>query len=172
MRSLVLVCVIFINVTSQNITLIKDYLNYSHIQTALVVTCENVNEMFKIVTELHNTNSWSNVWSVRHESVISTLNYTQFFVRLEHPHTVVVNLDCENVKSFLNQSSQRMLFHLERTWLIFSNNVSQAYDILQHENINLDADITLVIPMDNELINENLLILIRLLKFLILVKSK
>lgn len=151
----VLVCVIFIKISSQNITLIKDYLNYSHIETVLFVTCKNDNKMLKIVTEFHMINSYVNMWSIANESDISALNYTQFFRRLESPHTVVINLNCEHIRSFLNQSSQRTLFHLERTWLIFSNNMSQSYGILGEENINLDADITLVIPLENRFISSN-----------------
>lgn len=113
---LVVVCLTFITITSQNITVIKDYLNYKRINTALFVICENSSDMLKIITELHHTNSSVNVWNIKSNSAIFTLNYTQFFVRWKGPHTVVVNLSCER---------------LERTRLIFSNNISQSYEKLE-----------------------------------------
>lgn len=156
-RGNILVCVfvgvILLKITSQHIALIKDYLNHSHIATVLFVTCENANEMLEILTELHNINSYVNVQSITNESDLSNFNYTHFFVRLESPHAVVINLNCEHVNQVLNESSQRTLFHLARSWLIFSNNMSESYEKLRHENINLDADITLVIPLNHRLID-------------------
>lgn len=153
--ALIFLLSISIKVTTQNVTLIEDYLNYSHIQTALFVTCENINDISRIVTQLHNINSYVNVWSIKEESDVSRLNYTQFFVRLESQQTIVINLNCEFINNFLNQSSQRRLFHLERTWLIFSSNTSQSYEILERENINMDADITLLIPQNTRFIISN-----------------
>ncbi len=146
---LVLYITTITTVTTQNIALIKDYLNYNHIKTTLIVTCESINEILKILTELHTIDSYVNVLSIRSESAITALNYTQFFLRSEGPHTVVIDLECVHVASILKQSSQKMLFHLERTWLIFGQNLSQSYDLLSQENINMDADVTLVIPLEN-----------------------
>lgn len=148
----IFIIAIFTKTASQNIPLIKDYLTYSRIKTSLFVTCENDNEMYKIVTELQETNSYVNSWSISNDNDVSTLNYTKFFLRLGSPFTILINLNCEHVDNFLEQASQKILFHFERTWLIFSDNMSQSYDILSRENINMDAEITLVIPLDNGLI--------------------
>lgn len=155
--SLVVVCLISIQFSSQNIHLIQDYLNYSQIKTALFVTCESTNELMKIVAELHNSDTYAIVWSIKNESVAGTLNYTQFFVRLGAPHMVVVDLNCGHVNSFLEQSSQRKLFHLERSWLMFSKSLKRSRDILGQQNINLDADVCLVVyQKENRLvINED-----------------
>lgn len=151
MLSWVVVCLTLIKVSTQNIHLIKDYLNYTHIKTALFATCDSTNELLKIVLEFHNINTYANVWSIKNDSVAGTLNNTQFFVRLEGRHVVVVDLNCEYVSSFLDLSSPKMLFHLERSWLMFSESLEQSYDILAELNINVDADVTLAIPLkDNK----------------------
>lgn len=148
----VLACFSYISATSHiNIALIKDYLNYKRITTALFITCDSTNEILESLTELHTIDSYVNVLDIRNESVITALNYTQFFVRLEGSHTIIIDLDCEHINSILKQSSQRMLFHLERTWLIFTNG-NHSFDLLNNQNINIDADVTLVIPLENRLI--------------------
>lgn len=148
-----MVCLIVTTVTSHPIELIKDYLNYVNVKTALLVTCENTNKMLETVTELHNVDSYVNVWNWNNQSDGSnTVNLTQFFVRLKGSHLVVMDLDCEQSNSFLKQSSQEILFHFERSWLLFSRSSNQSYVMLEPQNINLDADVTLVIPINNGLI--------------------
>lgn len=144
--------IILVKATSPSISLIKDYLDYVDIRTILFVSCESRYDMSKIITELHKTNTYVNVWNISEESDLSKLNYTQFFIRLQNPITIVINLNCAHINDFLQKASQKIFFHLERTWLMFSNNISQTYDVLLPQNINMDAEISSVIPLENGLI--------------------
>lgn len=148
-----LFCLTATAATSLTIDLIKDYLNYYNVQTALFATCESSKQMLEYVIKLHSTDSYVNVCNLNNDSDVSnTLNFTHFFVRSQGFQTVIVDLHCEHVHSFLRQSSEKIFFHLERRWLIFSKNLVQAYDILEQENINLDADVTLVTRFDSGLV--------------------
>lgn len=146
----VIACLIATTVTSPTINLIKDYIKYVNVKTVLFISCESTTKLLEKVTKLHSTDTYVNVWSMSNESVASNaFNFTQFFVRPKGSHAIIVDLGCKQIKSFLRQSSQEMLFHSERAWLMFSKSIGRSYGILGQENINLDADVTLVTRLNN-----------------------
>lgn len=149
---MVVVYLSLIKTSSQNVYLISDYLAFSHIKTVLYISCDNTSELIKIFTELYHIDSYVNLWSIRNESNVYALNYTQLFVRVAGPHVVALDLKCRNVHTFLKVSSQKWLFHYERTWVIFSNNMAESHEILERQNINMDANVVLAIQMQNGLV--------------------
>nr|QGW45453.1 ionotropic receptor 75c [Bradysia odoriphaga] len=147
-----MVCLLATTVTSTNVNLIKDYIKYVNVKTVLFITCERTTKLLEMVTKLHSIDTYVNVWSISNESVTvasNASNFTQFFVRPKGSHAVIVDLDCEQIKFFLRQSSHEVLFHSERSWLMFSKSIGRSYGILGQENINLDADVTLVTRLNH-----------------------
>lgn len=147
---LVLCGSILVCINSQTATLIKDYLNGNNLNTALLITCDsqnNFNAMETLLT-LQYHRIWISVWDISHESPIADYNYDQFFMRLSNTHCVVVDGDCNQTSSFMSEVSSRILFHYERHWLIFSSSFNESIDILGQQNINVDAEVSLAIPVE------------------------
>jgi len=58
---------------------------------------------------------------------------------------VIIDLNCENIPIILSEISNRWMFNCSYFWLMFDNDVTHSFNILQNENINVDAEITLAI---------------------------
>lgn len=68
-----------------------------------------------------------------------------------HNHQVGVVLDLtgcpeRQVRALLHAASAHTLFHRRYVWLMFADGVSRIYDLLEDENVNVDADITVAVP--------------------------
>lgn len=124
----------------------------------LFVTCEKNYEVYTIETiDLQRIGIWTNVIDISNESVLSNSDYSAFG-RVSHPHCVVLNLECNYTNAFLAQISKRILFHNERNWLMFSSSLRKAFATLSPQNINVDAEIVLAVPVnyDEEVSKYNL----------------
>ncbi|KAJ6647072.1 Ionotropic receptor 75a [Pseudolycoriella hygida] len=148
--ALVLFGSITICICSQSTSLVKDYLTYNNLNTVLLIPCRNEPTVDSIrnLRTLQEYGGWTNVRDIADESL--TTDSDKFFVRLSNAHCVVVSLDCNETIEFLSKASDRKLFHYERNWLIFGSNLSRSYDILREQNINVDAEVTLAIPLESD----------------------
>lgn len=133
-----------------NALLIKDYVKYNYVTTILLVSCGSGYESNGIETikNLQTHGIWINVWDISNELIISDFDYKHFFLRLSHPPCVMVNLDCNQTSAFMAQMSKRIMFHYERNWLMFSASLERSFDILNRQNINVDADILLAVRVE------------------------
>lgn len=127
-----------------NYPLIDDYLQRHNIKVSLFLTCEPPG--WKVDDNLKTNNYWMNHWDMSSEDNLSNFNYEDFFVRFSHPICVIVNLECNETKSMLNEISKRTMFHFERYWLLFGESDENVFDLLSGENINVDAEVAIVIP--------------------------
>lgn len=133
---------------SQTDTLIKDYLNLNNLHAVLLISCKdqyNVNLIETIFTLQHHR-FWINVLDISNQSSIDDFDYDNFFIRLSNTHCVVVDLDCNETNKFLEDISNRIMFHYERNWLIISSDFNKSFDILSQQNINIDSEVSLAIP--------------------------
>lgn len=138
---------------SSNIMLLKDYIQANYITVVLFVTCEKDNEVFKTLEDLQHQGLFTNFWDISTGVALNDFNYHKFFNRYSHSPCVVINLECNQTKSFLVEMSKRIFFHHERKWLMLSESLKQAFDMLDEQNINFDAEITLAIPAGQDLYN-------------------
>lgn len=145
---IVLIVGVAIRSYSCNIFLIKDYLRRNYLSTMLLVTCEKTNETNKIETiNLQHIGIWTNVLDISDESIIASNDYSFFFGRASHPPCVVIDLECNHTNAFMTEISKRLLFHNERNWLMITSNFRKAYATLSLQNINVDAEIVLAVPV-------------------------
>lgn len=150
MQSQVL-CVVFVVVLNKsnafNHQLIKDYQKFKNLRTTLILTCETAPDIVALVKDLQydGDGTWINLLDISNETDISQVDYNKFFVRLSYAHNVVCSLKCS-----LNQISKWKMFHYERSWLIFSESVEQTFNVLEKQNINSDAEITVVSPYNEK----------------------
>lgn len=114
--------------------------------TLLFISCENDTLPLEEMRSLNGI--WINVWDIHNQSELIDFNYYHFFGRYSHPHGVVLNLECDITNSLLIQISKRIFFHYERFWLMYTSNLETASTILSSQNINVDAEIVVAVPID------------------------
>lgn len=131
-----------------NVNLVKDYLKFTSIRIGLFLNCNNASEAAENMMQLQNDDIWMNFRDISNEDEIHTLNYKHIFERLSSPLSFVISLECDKSITVLEEISSRKMFHYERFWLIFSKNLNQAYQILSHQFINMDAEIYLALPIN------------------------
>lgn len=134
-----------------NYPLIKDYLRWKNLKVVLLVTCESemafsfhVNET---INYFQSNDIWINYYDISYEKDPFDFNYDHFFLRWSYQYLVVVNLECNYTTNILNKISKRKMFHFERSWLIFARNTKQIFNVLNKENINVDADIATAVSV-------------------------
>lgn len=134
--------------SSKTIQLLEDYIKSNDIAVLLFVSCERDNELVTIesIENLQHDGLWTNVLDISKETVFTTVDYHRFFGRYSHPPCIILNLECNQTKAFMSEMSKRIFFHHERKWFMLSGSVAEAFDILNKENINFDAEVTLAIP--------------------------
>lgn len=135
-----------LSVSAINKNLVKEFMKFHNIRICLLLTCDHST---KIVDKVITHESWMNVWDLSNESKLDESNFHIFFRRLASPLTVVIDLACNQSLSVLTEISLKKMFHYERYWLMFYDNYEQAYQILQHQFINMDAEIYLALPVDD-----------------------
>lgn len=135
---------------SINMLFVKDYLKFNNIPICVFLCCDNITDRMKNRIDFQHEGVWINWWGVSKESELRSLNYTNILVRLTSPMSVVINLECNNVLEVMKEISSRKMFHYERFWLIFGRNLYQAYDMLEHQFVNMDAEIYLALPANEK----------------------
>lgn len=134
---------------SCNVNLIKDFIKTNYLTTILIISCDNELTSMETKSIDFNGRIWFNVLDISDGLMLEDFNYNKFFDRYSHPHGVVVNFECNQTNSFLMQMSQRYLFHNERFWLMFTANLEKTFTILSQQNINVDAEIIIALPIDH-----------------------
>lgn len=128
---------------SINVSLIKDYLKLNNIKTCVLMNCLNIPNRARDNYHFHTDDIWTNNIDISDGNV--QINYTSL-VRLVSLMSVAIDLECLQSMVVLNEISVRKMFHFERFWIMFSNDLDEAYKMLKNQNINIDAEIMLVTP--------------------------
>lgn len=153
---LVIFGVITVCTCSPIVTLLKNYLSLKNLKTVLLVSCDNKPNINPIELEvsLKHEEIWLNVWDITNKDFIPHFDYDHFFIRLSNTPCVIMDVDCNATDAFMEEISKRRLFHYERSWLIFGSDYNRSIAVLRHQSINVDAEISLVIPGEVENHNE------------------
>lgn len=134
--------------------LVKDYLKLNNISISIFLSCDNTTEKVKNLIALQD-DIWISISDLSSKSEVRSLNYENILERFSSPLSVIINLKCNESISVLEQMSSRKMFHRERFWLIFGESMDQAYEMLRHQFINMDAEIYLALST-NKMYSMNL----------------
>lgn len=155
LRTTLLFCIIeqlLVNVNSLNnsqgmeYALIEDYFKDNNLKISVLVSC-NINQgnMKLFNTFRRKSDIWYRFWDISSD----VIDFETILIRLSHQVGVVIDLNCPEIVEFLRGVSKRILFHRERSWLMFSTDLNQTHNMLQKENINVDAEISIAIPSND-----------------------
>lgn len=129
-----------------NYQLVKDYLLYSNVRIVLFATGERQTLVDVEKSRLfQNDGIWISQWNTLNE-----IDYERFFVRSSHQICIVINLTNNRTQNILHEVSQRKMFHFERSWIMFGTSQKQTFDLLSNENVNVDAQIATIVPIDEK----------------------
>lgn len=126
--------------------LINDYLTANNLKTCVLLSCDNRQLMDKFKS-FNILNGQNNVWYNFCDISKDSNDYETLLMRLSHHIGVVIDLNCPEIVGFLREISKRMYFHRERYWLMFAADVNRTIDVLQKQNVNVDAEISVAIPV-------------------------
>lgn len=136
-----------------NYPFIIDYLQWKNLDVILFVTCERKGWINKTVGYIQNNSIWINHYDISNDKDVSKIDYERYFVRLGYPLLVVVNFECNYTENFLTEISKRKMFHFERNWLIIGKSAERMFNVLSKENINVDAEIGMAVPVRENLLS-------------------
>lgn len=133
------------DVQTMNYVLIRDYLNTNNLKICVLSSC-NGNGNLEVLNAFEDrSDRWYNFVDI----AVQSDEFDTLFARFSHQIGVVIDLNCPETVEFLREISKRMLFHRERYWLMFSQDVNRTQDMLQKLNVNADAEITVAIPIED-----------------------
>lgn len=127
---------------SMDFTLINDYLQANNLKTCVVLSCNKNHASSQL---LNTDTTWYNFYDITNESI----EFEMLLRRLSHQIAVVIDLDCSDIEQFLREISKRMYFHHERYWFMFSPDVNRTFDSLDKQNINVDAEVSIAVPIED-----------------------
>lgn len=132
-----------------NYPFIKDYLQWINVKATLIINCgpPDWTELQNIKNNLKINDIWLNHWDMSREVSLSNFNYQHFFDRSSYPMCVILNWECNQTTSLLREISKRTMFHFERYWVIFGKSSQQIFNMLSSENVNVDAEVAIVLPI-------------------------
>lgn len=150
--NIIVILTIATSTVSFNVSILQDYTKANDITVVLLISCEQDNELLKLKTveNLQYHGLWTSVWDISMEMNLNDFDFHKFFGRYSNPPGVVINLECNQTKALMTEMSKRVFFHHERKWFMLSGSLEEAFDILNRENINFDAEINLAIPTEQD----------------------
>lgn len=155
MRSIILLYILhqFIEVNCGNdpyialdYNLIDDYLKANDLKVCCILYCDNnVNAEWLKLFHRHMDSGWYNFYDIEDHSI----KWEMFLMRLSHQIGIVIDLNCSTIDAFLREMSKRTYFHRERYWLMFSPDLNRTFEVLQKQNLNFDAEVSVAIPVED-----------------------
>lgn len=147
LKSLIFLLPVIVASYSIDFHLIKSLQRLKNVRSLLFLTCETTpHPLMDPIKTLQSDDTWINTLDISNQTVISELIFEQFFLRLNCNIMVVCSLTCYQSRKFLTEISKLKKFHGERSWLMFSDSLERSVDVLTGQNINSDAEITLILP--------------------------
>lgn len=153
----------FIEVNSQGMeyALIEDYLKVNNLKTCVLLSCNKTQDYLNLIKTFRSKSDiWYRLWDVSND----VNEFETLLIRLSHQVGVVIDLNCSEIVEFFREISKRIYFHHERYWLLFSMDLNQTFNVLQKQNINVDAEISIAIPKQDD--EKKYIFLIKLLYLL------
>lgn len=137
-----------------NYPLLSDYLQWKNLRVILFVDCDRTYrpDFNRNINYFKSSNIWINYYDISSETDLSGLKFEQFFVRTDYQYVVVVNSECNYTENIFEEISSRKMFHFDRSWLIFGGTTEKILQVIIKQNINVDADIAMAVPIDERLL--------------------
>lgn len=129
-----------------NVKLVRHFLMENYIKTALYLSCSPVRNVYQLQKDAQSLHVYTSSVDIGSASS-KNFDYERFFRYFNHRVAVVADLECPTISSVLDKVSNHTYFHQRYFWLIFAQSVRQSEALLGVENINVDAEITVAIPV-------------------------
>lgn len=132
-----------------NYKLTLDFLNYFNLNIANIFYCGDslkINDWKKVVKSEFKYFSFFDV-----SSPTFNLNDSWRMMQFDYRQIgVVFDVTCNETDDVFDEFSRSRYFNASYNWLMVSDNYNNSIDLLRHQNINLDAEISLaVIGVEN-----------------------
>lgn len=127
--------------------LVQHFLVENYIKTVLFLSCASPQDTHRLRKEAQKLHVWTASADISKDI---GLDVERLFYYKNHRVAVVADLDCPRMGSVLGEVSKRTYFHQRYFWLIFANHVNQSVAMLGEENINVDAEITVAVPVSSD----------------------
>lgn len=126
--------------------LIQEYLKVNNLKICVLLSCNRSQEYLQMFSKFRGESDskndiWYSFWDISNDSI----DFETLLKRMSYHVGVVIDLECAEILEFLQKISQRILFHYERYWLMFARSLYQAMNVLEIQNINVDAEISIAI---------------------------
>lgn len=128
----------------EDLNIFVDFLDEIKSSTGIIFYCDKSFKAEKFKTSQHKYFSFfdfskNNLTEIGLNSVMS-FNY--------HKIGIVTDLSCSKIEVLFNALSEFNYFNASYYWLLLSDNFQAAVKLMERQNINLDAEITLAIATD------------------------
>ncbi len=130
-----------------NYALVSDYLNLNHLKICVILSCNHDHvDNFNLFNIFHDKRD---AWYRFHDIAEDSIELGTLLRRLSHQIGVVIDLNCSEIGEFFREISKRILFHRERYWLMFAPDINRTINVLQKQNVNADAEISVAVPVED-----------------------
>lgn len=114
----------------------------------LMASSVDIRQWFGSDSDNSNETGTDNAQTTFNDDSPIGVEFRRLFRPCNHRIGIVLDLECplRAVRSVLAAASQRIYFHHRYYWLMFASNEEQLHRLLEHENVNVDAEITAATP--------------------------
>lgn len=126
------------NSSSIKFEIVNDFIKDNQLRISIILTCNN---SILYIQDIRNLTTQFKIQNVENNE----FDYEKVFNSYNGDLGIIYDLDCKNTNKFLPEISSRWMFNSSYNWLLFSTDLENSIKALQTQNINIDAEITLVI---------------------------
>lgn len=127
----------------------REYLDMNHLKICLKLTSDDERANGYNDINLRNTNYWFSYYQLS-KGNLNSIDLINYFRYNSHQLAVIVDMKCKELNELFNIASKNELFNSSYHWILLGNNVPDAFSVLQNQNINIDSEINLLIPFEND----------------------
>ncbi|XP_055634915.1 ionotropic receptor 75a-like [Toxorhynchites rutilus septentrionalis] len=134
-----------------NVNLLKHYLQWQHSRILIVFHCLEQNEDVvplskQITTSFNGQTHYVSISSFIH----NTWDHHHIMRYRYHTLALTIDMDCAKTEKVFECASNGAYFNASYHWLLFGNDsLSSATCLLDEQNLNVDAKVTLAVPREN-----------------------
>jgi hypothetical protein len=126
-----------------------DFLDEVKTSTGIIFSCEKSIKTEKWRSSIQNDFKYFSF------HYISTLNITELNLVMKfkyHKIGIIIDLNCDEIENFFEFISEMNFFNSSYNWLLLSDHYQTSVKLLECQNINIDAEITLAIATGDNFI--------------------
>lgn len=134
---------------SFNLNLIKAHLLENHLKFCIILSDKSVSTNVHYLKSIQAEGISTIVYDISRPGSIESLNFTKIFkYYYRYGVAIDLNMSTNKTNAIFGKVSERTLFHNNYFWLMFGSSFDKSYQLLEGENINVDAEIMLAIAKD------------------------